>query len=371
MAGQVKYPVSTYAPRFTQPNMGRSAGAGLGGLIGAIAGPPKMNQPEVNTGVDAQGNPTFDITPASIGGGFFNRLLAGKQGRQQVDGINGQLQIAKLNALGELANTRTQGEQSRKTHITDAQIAMLQSMGLMPKTTPDGSSISADLINAVAAKTEQPNLDAAGYKANANRSIAKTGMEVTDSPMGQDAIGESTIGQLMMPAFQAQKASQVSAAPGETVAYNRPDNLMADRPDLLRGATSSSQQFTPMQVPTRDASGKVNGFEVKTFPTATSGMQPGGLQQQIPSDILQDASQQVDPNANLMAPPPAPDPNMGNGLPQVEPMPGMAPPMSTNSNVPNKPLMTMSPGPQINWDVLKQFLANQMQGPSMLGRGIQ
>lgn len=340
MPGQVLYPVSPL--HITPPgDMGGGGGSnGGGGILNAIH-PAQFNQPNVSTGMDADGNPSFDVTPASIGGGFLNHLIAGRQGQMQVNNINAQLQAAKLEALSKLANTREQGKQERKGHITDAQITMLQGMGLMPRTTPGGDTIDADLINKVASQTDKPSLDAAGAKAQTGNVIAQNNLNTLQSPQGQSALHDSAIGQALMPALNAQRASQVQATPGDTVAYNSAQDLTNPVPDILHGATSSSSSFTPMQVPTRDPkTGKITGFGVQTFPTGQSQTGAGSLQQQLPPDLIQQALQQQPPAPSGVSTGDPDDPanRMGamSGAPQV----GMMPTLGGDSNIPNKPSPT-------------------------------
>ena len=204
MAGQVLYPVSTYpsGSPFKQSgdiSGGGGSNGGLGNLLAALAPPRDKSTTKFPLEPDAQGNDTFDVTPASMGGGFLNRLVAGKQGAMQVNQINAALQQARLEAMSRQAAIREEGKQSRMGHITDAQISMLQGMGLMPRTTPDGSAINADLINAVAAKTEQPKLDIAGSTASAQADATQS------PPKAAKAIGESTIGNLMGASFCSTK----------------------------------------------------------------------------------------------------------------------------------------------------------------------
>lgn len=325
MPGEVRYPVSMYptGSPFKQPgDISGGMGGGGGGLLSAMF-PPQINQPQVSTGTDAQGNPTFDVTPASVGGGFMNRLIAGRQGQMQVNSINAAMQEERMRQLGNLMAIREQGKQSRET-ISSSQVTdILKQHGLID--TPENRDYINKEFSAVQQRIEQAK--------------AANLLQTEQSPAGQKAMTDSNLGNMMLPAFAAQKASEVSATPGETVAYNNANNLTASTPDVLRGATATSTQSTPMQVPKYDANGKITGFGVQTFPTGQTSMQPGGLQQAIDPAILQQASQ-------LQAPP-----VMGGMQQQNDPLanvlmntPGFSNPSTTNNANPQA-LPNPNPGP--------------------------
>lgn len=341
MPGQVLYPVSPYParPKGIEEDDGSSSGGGGGGLI-----QPKTNNPTVTTGVDKDGNLTLDSTPASIGGGFFGRLMAGRQGRNNINTINANLAQAMIEAKGRLANTRQTGIEERKTKITDAQLVTLQKAGLIPRTDKDGNTIDAKLINDYAAQTDKPRLAAAGNNAQADESVSAKQLDTTKSGRGQKAVEDSTLGQLLGPALAAQKASQVSAAPGETVAFNSFNDLMNSKPDLLKGALTSSQSFAPTQVPTKDARGNITGFDVKPMQTGNMSMQGGGLQMQppsIPPELMQQAMTMQQPQQPASPVSPYPNTDMITNM-SMNGQLGNAT-LSPSSMIPSKPLPANDP----------------------------
>ena len=125
----------------------------------------------------------------------------------------------------------------------------------------------------------------------------------------------------------------MNATPGDTVAFNPPGNLQG-QPDILHGATMSSQTSSPMLMPGVGPDGKKT-MVLQNIPTGQTQQTPGSLQTPIP--IVPDAPQMQQGQM------PQAMPSLTTMMQSMSPG-GQVPSMSAPSDIPNKPNPNPMPG---------------------------